>query len=74
MRIRIPIAQTIAFALAAVALAACGRQPQGASAAQKSESVVIYYSADEVYAGPILEEFEKRTGIDFTPLMKWLLR
>jgi len=46
------------------ALAACGRQPQGASAAQKTESVVVYYSADEVYARPILEEFEKRTGIE----------
>lgn len=52
--------------LTALAPASCGRTEDGSAqgGAKKPGAVVVYYSADDVYARPILEEFERRTGID----------
>jgi iron(III) transport system substrate-binding protein len=50
---------TLAIA-AVLALAGCGKSG--------SDVVVIYTSQDEVYAGPLLQEFEKETGIQVQPV------
>jgi iron(III) transport system substrate-binding protein len=53
----------LAIALSGLALflAGCGRQPA-------AREVVVYTSVDQVYAEPVLKEYEKKTGVRVLPV------
>ncbi|MFV2072035.1 MAG: extracellular solute-binding protein [Thermoanaerobaculales bacterium] len=52
---------TILLMLALLPFAACGRGPTAPTA--KQQKVVVYVSEDQVFSQPVLERFERETGI-----------
>jgi iron(III) transport system substrate-binding protein len=51
----------LALLLAAIALAACGGQPNNSTGA--ANEVTIYVSTDRVFSEPILKAYEQQTGV-----------
>jgi len=52
------VIQLIVSALVVLSLAGCGKEKPAAQ-----QEVVVYTSLDKVFSQPVLEEFERKTGI-----------